>query len=150
MNQTYLRAIFFASCFAAAAVATQAQTDSNYVGPDNDNWNVAANWLPAVVPNNGGGATFDVTIDNKTVNLDIDATISSLTMPGDAPFLFSTDHNLTIGATDEVAFGDIEFTADQQDVICDLGDFKAFANHRLDETAWFIAVNAAAGRTAND
>lgn len=125
-------------------------TSSTYVGPDNGNWNDPANWSPALVPNNSGTATFDVTIDSKTVNLDIDPTISSLTMPGDDinVFLYSTDHSIKIGATDEVAFGDIEFTADQQDVMCDLGDFKAFSNKRLDETAWFIAVNAAAGKTA--
>jgi hypothetical protein len=123
-------------------------TSSTYIGPDNGNWNDPANWSPAIVPNNSGTATFDVTIDNKTVNLDIDPTISSLKMPGDAPFLFSTDHSLKIGATDEVGFGDIEFTADQKDVKCDFGDFKAFSNKRLDETAFFLSVNAAAGRTA--
>jgi hypothetical protein len=105
-------------------------------------------WTPVGVPNNNGTATFDVTIDNLTVNLDIDPTITSLTMPGDAPFLYSTDHSMKIGATDEVAMGDIEITADQKDVKFDLGNFKAFSNKRLDETAWFIAVNAAAGRTA--
>jgi hypothetical protein len=125
-------------------------TTSTYVGPDNGNWNDPANWSPAVVPNNSGTATFDVTIDSKTVNLDIDPTISSLTMMGDEPtvYLYSTDHSIKILATDEVAFGDIEFAADQQDVVCDLGDFKAFSNKRLDETAWFISVNAAAGRNA--
>jgi hypothetical protein len=135
---------------AIAASASAQTTSSTYIGPDNGNWNDPANWSPAVVPNNSGTATFDVTIDSKTVNLDIDPTISSLTMPGDEPnvYLFSTDHSIKIGATDEVTFGDIEFTADQTDVTCDLGDFKAFSNKRLDETAWFIAVNAAAGRTA--
>lgn len=137
-------------CAALALLGGQAlaQTNSTYTGPDNGNWNDPMHWTPTGVPNNSGTATFDVTIDNLTVNLDIDPTINSLAMPGDAPFLYSTDHSIKIGATDEVGFGDIEFTADQKDVKCDLGNFKAFSNKRLDETAWFIAVNAAAGRTA--
>src|SRR4030088_1368947 len=105
-------------------------TSSPYTGPDNSNWNDPMHWTPTGVPNNSGGMTFDVTIDSKTVNLDIDPTINSLTMLGDEPtvYLYSTDHSLKIGATDEVAFGDIEFTAETKDVTCDLGDFKAFSN----------------------
>jgi len=123
-------------------------TSSTYVGPDNGNWNDPANWSPAVVPNNNGVATFDVTIDNKTVNLDIDPTISSLTTPGDFPFLLSTDHSLKSATTDTVGFGDLEFTADTVDVKLDLGNYKAFSGTRLDETAWFFVLTAAAGRTA--
>ena len=111
-------------------------TSSTYIGPDNGNWNDPANWSPAIVPNNSGTATFDVTIDNKTVNLDIDPTISSLTTPGDFPFLFSTDHTLKSAATDTVGFGDLEFAADSVDVKLDLGNYKAFSGTSLDETAY--------------
>ena len=136
-----LAAITISHAFAQA-------TASTYTGPDNGNWNDPTNWSPPVVPNNLGPVTFDVTIDNKTVNLDIDTTISSLTTPGDAPFLFSTDHNLTSSTTDMVGFGDYEFTADTKDVKADLGSLKAFSGTRLDETAFFLAAIAGPGRTA--
>ena len=123
-------------------------TSSTYIGPDNGNWNDPANWSPAIVPNNSGTATFDVTIANTTVNLDIDPSISSLTTPGDFPFLFSTDHSLKSAVTDTVGFGDLEFTADSVDVKLDLGNYKAFSGTRLDETAWFFVLTAASGRTA--
>jgi hypothetical protein len=49
------------------------------------NWNVAGNWSPAGVPNNGGGNTFNVLIDNgnataSTVSLDTSVTIENLTI----------------------------------------------------------------------
>jgi hypothetical protein len=154
-QKTMKTSLFLKSTFTICAVAIASisfvhgqTTTSTYIGANDGNWNNAANWSPMIVPNNSGTATFDVTIDNKTVHLDIDAIITSLSTPGDAPFLLSTDHSLKIGATDEVAFGDIEFTADQKDVKCDLGNFKAFSNHRLDESAFFIDAIAAAGRTA--
>ena len=49
------------------------------------NWDNAALWDIGVVPNNGGGDTYNVFIDggkiaNSTVNLNINATIDNLTI----------------------------------------------------------------------
>ena len=33
----------------------------------NGNWNVATNWFPNDVPDNGGGITYDVQIGNRPV-----------------------------------------------------------------------------------
>src|SRR6267378_7422182 len=49
------------------------------------NWSVAGDWNPNGVPNNGGGNTYNVTIDSggtDNVSLDINATIASLVLGG--------------------------------------------------------------------
>src|SRR4029077_17848358 len=49
------------------------------------NWNVASDWSPTGVPNNGGGNTFNVTIDSggtDAVTLNQNATISTLVLGG--------------------------------------------------------------------
>ncbi|MFZ1218992.1 MAG: hypothetical protein WAO00_06840 [Chthoniobacterales bacterium] len=126
-------------------------TASNYTGENFGTWNIPTNWTPAGVPNNSGSATFDVTIDNKNITLDIDATISRLTMLGDSPFLSSTDHSLTSAATDTIGLSDfreIDFTANQTDVKLDLGNYAAFSGTTLHNTAKLFYLAAAAGRTA--
>ena len=129
-------------------------TNSNYSGANSGIWGDPMNWTPAGVPNNSGTATFNVTIDNKAVTLDIDTTISSLTTPGNAPHLTSNDHSLTSAATDTVAGGTVEgggsilFAARNVDVKFDLGNYAAFSGTTLNETAAFFDIRAAAGRTA--
>ena len=126
---------------------TFAQTTiTNYTGANSGNWNAPMNWTPAGVPNNSGGATFDVTIDNKDVTLDIDATVSRLTTPGGFT-LSSNGHSLTSGATDTVGLGNIFFTAGNVDVKLDLGNYAAFTGTRLDERASYFDLTAAASRT---
>jgi hypothetical protein len=126
-------------------------TNSNFTGPSGGNWGDPMNWTPAGVPNNSGTATFAATVDNKTVTLDIDATISHLTTLGNFPFLRSTDHSLTSAATDTVDFpnfSEIDFTANQTDVKLDLGNYAAFSGTTLDNTARVFYIAAAAGKTA--
>ena len=123
-------------------------TITNYTGENFGNWNEPTNWTPAVVPNNSGGATFDVTINNKSVTLDIDATISRLTTPGSALVLSSEDHSLRSSATDTVGLGRFIFSANTVDVRLDLGNYAAFSGTTLDETASLLDMTAAAGRTA--
>lgn len=54
-------ALVIASMLAAAGIAG-AQTSSLFVGPSGESWSNALNWDPAVVPANGGGRTYSVTI----------------------------------------------------------------------------------------
>lgn len=121
-------------------------TITNYTGENFGTWNTPTAWTPSGVPNNSGTATFDVTIDNKSVTLDIDATVSRLTTPGGFS-LTSNDHSLTSGATNTVGLGRIIFTAGNADVKLDLGNYAAFTGTRLDETASFFDLTAVASRT---
>src|SRR6202035_1988568 len=60
------------------------QTNSEWNGGIG-NWSNATDWNPNQVPNNGGGNTYNVTIDSggaDNVTLDQNATISSLTLGG--------------------------------------------------------------------
>ena len=61
-----------------------AQTNSNWNG-GTGNWSNATDWTPNGVPNNGGGSTYNVTIDSGGTDsavLDINATINSLVLGG--------------------------------------------------------------------
>ena len=67
---------------AAWASSARAQTTVNWNG-GNGNWSASADWSGGVVPNNGGGQTYNVTISNgtaETVTLDLGVTISDLTL----------------------------------------------------------------------
>src|SRR3984885_16044880 len=60
------------------------QTNSSWNG-GTGNWSNATDWNPNQVPNNGGGNTYNVSIDSggaDNVTLDQNATISSLTLGG--------------------------------------------------------------------
>ena len=43
----------------------QAQLVNSEWNVGNGNWNVATNWFPNDVPDNGGGITYDVQIGNR-------------------------------------------------------------------------------------
>ena len=63
-----------------------AQTNSAWNGGTGD-WSTATDWTPNGAPNNGGGTTYNVTIDSggtDTVTLDISPTVSTLTLGGTA------------------------------------------------------------------
>ena len=51
---------------------------STYTGPTEGNWGDPANWSPAIVPNNGGGNTFAVSIANVFLTLDLDVAVNRL------------------------------------------------------------------------
>ena len=87
-------AVRAAASLAAVALLSntaRAATDT-YVGPATGSYSAAANWSLGVVPNNGGGATYDVVIDARTgqastvqIQSDINPTIGNLTVnAGDA------------------------------------------------------------------
>src|SRR5215469_883236 len=69
-----------------AAVKPHSVFNSTWNG-GTGNWSTSTDWTPNTVPNNGGGNTFNVTIDSggtDTVSLDINSTISTLTVGGTA------------------------------------------------------------------
>ncbi|HVI08496.1 MAG TPA: hypothetical protein VND65_09405 [Candidatus Binatia bacterium] len=60
-----------------------AQTAVNWTGTSGGNWNTPSDWSGGVVPNNGGGKTYNVTIApgaSQTVDLNLGVTISDLTL----------------------------------------------------------------------
>lgn len=64
---------------AIGEAASAAVVETTYVGPTNGNWSTALNWNPAIVPNNGGGSTYDVAIDGAvTVLMGLSPTIDAL------------------------------------------------------------------------
>jgi hypothetical protein len=79
-------ALFVVSAFLPSAVGA-ANVNATWNGGAG-NWNNAAQWSGAVVPNNGGGNTFSVFIDggnaaSSLVTLNISPTITDLTIDGD-------------------------------------------------------------------
>jgi fibronectin-binding autotransporter adhesin len=60
------------------------QTNSTWNG-GTSNWSNATDWTPKKVPNNGGGNTYDVTIDSggtDSVNLNLNANVNTLVLGG--------------------------------------------------------------------
>ncbi len=67
-NVMFLAAIvtMFSSCCLTEAV----QINSNWVGGESGQWNIASNWDPAIIPDNAAGNTFVVTIDANGLDVD--------------------------------------------------------------------------------
>ena len=92
--------LFFIFIFAASLFSAQAQTGVNWNG-GSGNWSASADWSGGVVPNNGGGKTYNVTIGNgtaETVTLDLGVTISDLTLGTSATLQSSGNNSLTIAS----------------------------------------------------
>jgi hypothetical protein len=64
-------------------IRSQAQTAVSWTG-GTGNWNLGSNWSGGVVPNNGDGKTYNVTVGSgtaaETVTLNLGATVSDLTL----------------------------------------------------------------------
>ncbi len=102
------------------SLRTQAQTAVSWTGTSSGDWNTASDWSGGVVPNNGGGKTYNVTINPSTsgeaVSLNLSATVSDLTLgatTGNTVTLQSvasdsltiaSGGNLTIDATGTLTF----------------------------------------------
>src|ERR1700738_2800682 len=85
----------------------QTQVNSKATG----NWGTTSSWSPAVIPNNGGGNTYNVTILNSpgmTITLDINPTINSLTV--DQGSALSTISGKTLTANGVTNAGRLNFT----------------------------------------
>jgi fibronectin-binding autotransporter adhesin len=81
-------------------VCSQAQTDVSWNG-GSGNWNTPGDWSGGVVPNNGSGKTYDVTISNgeaETVTLNLGVTISDLTLGADAILQSAQGDSLAIAS----------------------------------------------------
>jgi hypothetical protein len=90
-------------------------TSDNWIGPAASNWNNSANWS-AGVPNNAGGNTFNVFIDNgrlgtSAVTLDISPTINNLTIDADDSLAISNGNSLTIAGTSILNAGNISLNS---------------------------------------
>ncbi len=64
------------------AVSTAAADTISTWNGGSGNWSNAAQWNPAIVPNNNGSQAYDVSISNGTASLDTSPTINSLTLNG--------------------------------------------------------------------
>lgn len=88
--------------FAVASVAGS-ETQAFWMGPTgmggDGSWSTAADWSGDVVPNNGGGVTYDVTLPTYTsrynVTLDMSPTVDSLTLTGFNGLLIGNNFGLT-------------------------------------------------------
>lgn len=75
--------------------------NSTFLGGDfAHQYSNAANWSPAEVPNNSSSKIYDVTVPSSYVNVDIDATVESLTLTGQSFDL--RGHSYTIIGTASV------------------------------------------------
>ncbi len=102
----------------AGAIAVHAGSVNSSWNGGTGNWNQAADWTPSGVPNNGGGNTYNVTIDSggsDLVTLNQNATVASLTLGGTTGSstlqnLSGTAENLTVtGAGTINGTGVLEF-----------------------------------------
>ena len=83
----------------AGGVRSRAQTAVSWNG-GSGNWNTASDWSGGVVPNNGGGNTYNVTISNNNPNvtLNLGVTISDLTLGSSATLQSAANDSLTIAS----------------------------------------------------
>jgi len=84
----------------AGVLRMEAQTAVSWNG-GSGNWNTPSDWSGGVVPNNGGGKTYNVTISNgepETVTLNLGVTISDLTLGTSAILQSSQNDSLTIAS----------------------------------------------------
>jgi hypothetical protein len=145
MKTNLLHKSFFIVCalmFASFGSARAQQTNSTWVGQPGDNWSDASKWDPAIVPNNAGSQTFNVTAntgaDSPGINLDLNVTVSSLTLAADGATTSIIDHNLSSAATDLGSFPDEEFgggnilaLAQSSNVFVNLGNLANFSDNTL-------------------
>src|SRR3984957_7280200 len=108
MKTLFCRVVLVGLAILLIAGASYSQTQVN--GAATGNWNSTSSWSPAVVPNNGGGNTYDVTLLSSpavNITLNISPTIDTLTL--DAGSVLSTDSGFTLTTTGVTNAGDIEF-----------------------------------------
>ena len=97
-------------CLATLLIAGASHSQTQVNGAASGNWNSTSSWSPAVVPNNGGGNTYNVTLLSSpavNITLNINATIDTLTL--DTGSILSTDSGNTLTTTGVTNGGDLEF-----------------------------------------
>jgi hypothetical protein len=133
--------IICALMLASFSVTRAQETSSTYIGPVGGNWSDPNNWSPAIVPNNSGSQTFDVTVGSEYpgVILDLDVALNSLTMVNDFSVIQSTDHSLTsasssiaVNFADELQGGGfVVFNAVHTSIVGNLGNLADFSGTTL-------------------
>lgn len=74
---------------------------SQWIGPNEGNWSVAASWSPASVPNNHDDIQYAVTIDNGSiVFLNQNTTISTLSVAAGNQLTINNSRRLEVSASD--------------------------------------------------
>jgi hypothetical protein len=118
-------------------------TNSTWIGQPGDNWSDASKWDPAIVPNNSGNQSFNVSAgvgsEFPGINLDLNVTVNSLTFTVDQAATFIIDHNLSSAATDlGTAFANEQFgggiilaIAQSTKVFVNLGNLANFSGTTL-------------------
>src|SRR5579862_6596412 len=84
MKTLFCRVVLVCLAILSIASASYSQTNSSWNG-GTGTWNTAGSWTPSGVPNNGGGHTYNVTIDSggtDVVTLNISPTINLLNLGG--------------------------------------------------------------------
>jgi hypothetical protein len=86
-----------------------AQTNSKWNG-GTGNWSDSSNWNPGAVPNNGGGATYDVTINvaNSSVTMDVlNDTIDDLKLGSTSTLFINLGDSLSLDSGSSTINGQI-------------------------------------------
>ena len=84
MKTLFCRVVLVCLAILSISSAAFSQTNSSWNG-GTGTWNTAGSWTPSGVPNNGGGHTYNVTIDSggaDVVTLNISPTINLLNLGG--------------------------------------------------------------------
>jgi hypothetical protein len=87
----------FVLCLHGAAAQTQ--VDSTFVGLSSSHYSDANNWAPTVVPNNTETTSYNIEISEKYVFVDIDATVSNLTLESASTRLSVSTRTFTVTET---------------------------------------------------
>jgi hypothetical protein len=146
MKTNLLHKSFFIICvlmFVSFNFARANITNSTWIGQPGDNWSDASKWDPAIVPNNNGSHTFNVTAGDGSqfpgISVDLDVILNSLTFTADQAVAFVIDHNLSSAVTDlSIAFADeyaggagIIGLAQSTNVAVNLGNLANFSGTTL-------------------
>ena len=110
--------------------AAQTVVNSTFLGQSTGLYSDPNEWVPSEVPNNTETRHYNVTVPNRHVSVDIDATISNLTFQGFATVLNTT---LTVAGTslidDESHIGVVSFGGSP--ATFNVGTLSAFSNNTL-------------------
>jgi hypothetical protein len=95
------RLLFIAIVFLTGLVlpTTHAQQVSNSWNGGTGNWSVSTDWTPTAVPNNGGGTTYSVTVNNPSslVTMDVlNDTIDNLALGTSASLTIAGGNSLNL------------------------------------------------------
>jgi hypothetical protein len=141
------------TCTVARLASAQSTVQSRFVGQDYPfAYSSADNWSPAEVPNNSAARHYDVTIDQLgkyyiDVQVDIDATVSNLTIAGSNASLRIDGKTLAVEGTTSLLNGpgvSVFSGANHADGVFDAGSLATFADHALAGT--YILVSDTIGR----